>query len=148
MSKKPTYKELESKIDALEKRILDLTSNQVTSIFRSEEFYKLIIENANDGIYLRSKEGILEFVNNKFLEIHGYEKDEVLGKPSWIFLHPEDVEKITDPNKTISDIGNGFRGESRIITKNKEVKYVEINTVPIKFTDGSEKALGITRDIT
>jgi PAS domain S-box-containing protein len=121
---------------------------QYLKLLENEEKYRTLVENANDGIYLRSKEGILEFVNDKFLEIHGYSREEVIGKPSWYFLHPDDLKEISEPNKPVTEIGSGFRGESRIITKNGTLKHVEINTVPIKTSDGIEKALGITRDIT
>ena len=114
----------------------------------SEAKFKSIIDKANDGIYIRSKEGILEFVNDKFLEIHGYERDEVIGKKSWTLLDPDDLEENTPPGKSFSDIGDGFHGESRIKTKAGEQKYIDINTVPIITSEGEQKVFGIIRDIT
>lgn len=149
MSKiKPTYNELNERIIKLEKKILSLENDNNLDINENKELYKNIIDNANDGIYLRNTDGILEYVNDKFLEIHGYSKDEVIGKPSWLFLHPDDLKEISEPDKSFAHIGEGFRGQSRIITKDGTTKHVEMNTVPIKTSHGENKVLGITRDIT
>ncbi len=145
---KPTYNDLLKRIKKLESEITSLKSEGNLNIKENLELYKNIIDNANDGIYLRDTDGLLEYVNDKFLKIHGYNRDDVLGKPSWQFLHPDDLKEISDANKPITNIGKGFRGESRIITKNGIIKHVEINTVPIKTSDKKDKVLGITRDIT
>lgn len=127
----------------------DITDRKLTEIeiAENENKYRTLIENANDGIYIRSKDGTIEFVNDKFIEIHGFEKDEIIGTKSWDYIHPEDLGKIKNTGRPLPEIGDGFHDIARIITKNGSFKYVDINTVPITLK-GKEKAFGIVRDIT
>ncbi|MFP4025034.1 MAG: PAS domain S-box protein [Thiohalospira sp.] len=127
----------------------DITKQKLAEIKISEKenTYRILIENANDGIYLRNKKGEIEFVNDKFIEIHGFEREEIIGKRSWDYLHPDDLNKIKKSSKSLPEIGNGFHNSARIITKKGETKYVDINTVPV-IINGEEKAFGIVRDIT
>ncbi|MEE4197173.1 MAG: PAS domain S-box protein [Bacteroidales bacterium] len=121
-----------------------LAENEINE---KENTYRTLIENANDGIYIRDKDGKIEFVNEKFLEIHGYTREEIIGTRVWDYLHPEDLEKIKASNSSLSEIGEGVRESSRVITQSGEIKYVDINTVPM-IINGKEKAFGIVRDIT
>jgi len=117
------------------------------AIKNKENTYRTLVENANDGIYIRDKNGKIEFVNDKFTGLIGYRKEEIIGTKSWYYLHPDDLKKIKKSSKLPSDIGNGFHDSARIITKEGVIKYVDINTVPM-VTNGEEKAFGIVRDIT
>ena|GEM_PF-1542232 len=116
-------------------------------IKESEEKFRILFENANDGIYIRDKDGTLEFVNDKICEVHGYTREEMIGKKSWDFLHPEDLEKMKKKTNLI-ELSEAVWEGSRIICKSGEIKYVDINTVPFKTSKGEEKVFGISRDIT
>ena len=60
----------------------------------SEERYRIAIENSNDGIALARKDELI-FVNRRFLEIAGYDREEeVLHKDSSMFVHPADRERV------------------------------------------------------
>jgi PAS domain S-box-containing protein len=127
----------------------DITKRKLSEleIKEKENTYRTLIENANDGIYIRDKKGKIEFANDKFIEIHGFAREEIIGKKSWDYLHPDDLKKIKKSSKSLPDIGNGFHDSARIITKKGTLKYVDINTVPMVI-NGEEKAFGIVRDIT
>jgi len=53
---------------------------------RIENQYRLIVENINEGIVVQNEKGIITYVNKKFLEMMGYDEQEVLGKPITQFL--------------------------------------------------------------
>lgn len=127
----------------------DITERKLSEleIKEKENTYRTLIENANDGIYIRDKKGKIEFVNNKFIEILGYKKEKIIGSKSWDYLHPDDLKKIKKSSKSLPDIRNGLHDSARIITKKGALKYVDINTVPMVI-NGEEKAFGIVRDIT
>lgn len=116
-------------------------------IRESEEKFRILFENANDGIYIRDKDGTLEFVNDKICEVHGYTRKEMIGRKSWEFLHPEDFEQMKKKTD-LSNLSEAVWEGSRIICKSGEIKYVDINTVPFKTSKGEEKVFGISRDIT
>jgi len=127
----------------------DITERKLSelAIRDKENTYRTLIENANDGIYIRDKNGKIEFVNDKFSEILGLKKEEIIGTKSWDYLHPDDLKKIKKSSKSIPDIGNGFHDSARIITKEGVIKYVDINTVPLVINK-EKKAFGIVREIT
>ncbi len=60
---------------------------------QSEQKYRHLVETMNDGLAVQDKNGLFTFVNNKFLQMIGYSKNEVTG------------HKVTDfldkPNKKI-----------------------------------------------
>jgi len=51
-----------------------------------EKRYQLLIENINQGIIIQDEKGVITFANKCFLEMMGYDEQEVLGKPITQFL--------------------------------------------------------------
>ena len=47
----------------------------------SEERYRILVETMNEGICALDELGNLTFVNSRFCEMIGYERDEVIGQP-------------------------------------------------------------------
>lgn len=62
----------------------------------SEERYRLLVENMNDGLVIQDTEGRVTYVNDKFCEITGYDRDEFLGKPVTDFLDEENKKIYRD----------------------------------------------------
>lgn len=54
-----------------------------------------IVENSLSPIYITNPDGTIEWVNNGFLLLTGYTKDDVIGKISWDILRGEDTETKT-----------------------------------------------------
>jgi PAS domain S-box-containing protein len=118
-------------------------------LLESEEKFRSIIENANDGIYLRDLDGVITFANEKFASIHGYSLKEVIGRKSWEFLHPEDLTKIKDTGEFDKvQSGEFTEGEERGLTKDGEVIYLDIRTAPFMLDLNIIGVFGIIRDIT
>jgi len=112
----------------------------------SEEKYRLIFENANDGIFISMK-GYIQFVNPKTCEITGYLPKLLIGKPLTDFLHPDFREMVLDVHY------KKLRGESapesydvQIINKNKTPKWVELKSNLIRW-DESKVILTFMTDI-
>lgn len=115
----------------------------------SEEKFRSIIENANDGIYLRDLEGTITFANEKFARIHGYPLNEIIGRKSWEFLHPDDLEKIQREGELDRvQQGDFTEGEERGLTKSGAVIYLDIRTAPLVVDKKVIGIFGIIRDIT
>jgi len=131
--------------------IKDITERKKieTALRDSEEKYRTLAENSMDGIYIISSETGFEYVNPAFEKILGYKSEELCNKDFDFFdlIHPDDRKLIQtriearEKKKALKPIY-----EFRIITKEGEIQFVEVNTVPLP---GSEKKiLGILRDIT
>src|SRR4030042_1010900 len=47
----------------------------------SEERFRQLLENINEGIVIQNKKNIIPYANRKFLRMIGYRQDEVIGRP-------------------------------------------------------------------
>jgi two-component system cell cycle sensor histidine kinase/response regulator CckA len=125
----------------------ELIANQ-QSLQESREEYKLLIENANDAIFI-VQDGVVKFPNPRTLEMFGYSKKELAKMPFIHLIHPEDKNMVTETNlvsesaKQKSSCSLSFRAKN----KNGEDLYVELNTVSIIW-EGRPAALNFLRDIT
>ena len=59
---------------------------------QSELFYRNLIAESLDGIILTDEKGIISFASPSITGILGYSPEEVLGKNTFEFGHPDDVE--------------------------------------------------------
>ncbi len=118
------------------------------ALHKSEEKYRVLVENAMDGIYIISPDGF-EYVNPAFEEIFGYKEKEVCNKKFNFFdlIHPEDRLMIAKREEARK------RGEKtptlysfRVMTKEGKVKHVEVDTIPLQGE--KVRILGVLRDIT
>jgi PAS domain S-box-containing protein len=65
----------------------------------SEEWYRVATENSNDGIAIVKADQYL-FVNQKVLEIFGYDRrEEIVGQPIFKLAHPDDRDRLIDINR-------------------------------------------------
>jgi len=91
MATKPTYEDLEQKVSALQKDLLQL--RQAGNVLReSEKRFRLLFEKAPLGYQSLDENGHFLEVNKAWLDTLGYARREVIGKPFGHFLHPEWVE--------------------------------------------------------
>lgn len=110
-------------------------------IKKSEERYRDLFENANDGFYIFNgrKKRYVE-VNIGFCELSGYTKDELLQMNYLLVFAPEERIKI---NTYVKNRLDGFHGsteapreyETKILTKQGETKFILIKITRIINTD-------------
>jgi len=107
------YKDENGNIDGyviIQQDITEKRQMQV-SLVKSEEKYKTLIENSQDGIFAIINDKIL-FANNTFCKMVGYTPQELYNKPAYSLLHPDDLKRglaISERRKqgdqsTINDI--------------------------------------------
>ena len=113
----------------------------------SEEKYRVVVENANEGITV-TQDGMLKFVNQKGLEISGYSKEELLSRSFIEIVHPEDQQLVMQHHL------KKLKGEEipkvyvlRIIAKDGAMKWLENNGVIITWK-GKPATLNFLTDIT
>jgi PAS domain S-box-containing protein len=136
--------------------IHDITERKLAEIElrASEEKYRLLVETMNDGLAVQDENGLLTYANDKFCEMIGYSKDELINHPVNIFLDkdnqktfkgqmirrrkgenkPYEVVWTSKSGTKISTIispqplfdGEGhFQGSFAVITGIDELKWVE-----------------------
>jgi two-component system, cell cycle sensor histidine kinase and response regulator CckA len=114
---------------------------------KSEEKYRLVVENASDAICV-AQEGLLRFVNPKCKAITGYSEGELVSMSFAELVHPDDREMLGELHRRT------LRGRSlvgtrtfRIIDKEGSIRWVEANAVLIDWA-GSPATLNFIADVT
>jgi len=94
----------------------------------------MAIEQSNDGMALAEGDCYIH-VNQKFLDIFGYEKPEdVIGKSKFIIVHPDDHEKVMERNlKRQKGEQVPSKYEFKGITQSGATLYVEVSTAIVAY---------------
>ena len=127
----------------------DITDRNRTEIRlqESEQRYRLLVETANEGIMVVQGPH-LKFVNPMMLQISGYSAEEIYSNPFLEFVHPEDRDFVR--NNYMKRLNAEFvepRYQFRILTKSKEIKWVEVSGATIDW-DGNLATFNFMTDIT
>jgi PAS domain S-box-containing protein len=115
-------------------------------IKESEEKYRLLVENANDAIFV-VQDGILKFPNPKTEEITGYSKEELASTPLASLIHPDDRRLVIARHE--ARLAGGAPPSAytfRTANKNGENIWVQLNAAPIVW-EGRPATLNFLRDI-
>jgi PAS domain S-box-containing protein len=130
--------------------VRDITERKQTEevIKESEERYRTAIENSNDGVAMVKGDFHL-YVNQKFLEIFGYNHpEEIVGKPLSVTVHPDDRDLIMGINlKRQKGEDVPSRYEFKGIRKDGDIVYIEVSATKTIYR-GEAVSLSYLRDIT
>ncbi|MCE5281285.1 MAG: PAS domain S-box protein, partial [Deltaproteobacteria bacterium] len=113
----------------------------------SEESYRYLIENVNEGICI-VQDGRIAFVNHEAMRMAGSPLDAIIGRPFADFIHPEDRESLREC------VGRHLAGETppgacshRLVTREGHVRWVELRISLITWK-GRPATLTFVHDIT
>ncbi|MHA2424254.1 MAG: PAS domain S-box protein [Candidatus Thorarchaeota archaeon] len=125
----------------------DITEQQQAedALRDSEERYRVLFEQSNDGIYLRSIESKFIDVNPGFLKMTGYTREELIGSSVHNLIPLADQSETQVVMKQVESLGSGIY-EGNILKKNGELLRVEIVGSLIESED-QKFVQGIIRDI-
>jgi len=113
----------------------------------SEEKYSLLVENANDAIFIAQDE-VVKFPNPKTEAMLGYCAEELAKIPFLDLIHPEDRDMVLDRhNRRLKGEEPASTYSFRIINRAGEQLWVQLNTVLISW-EGRPATLNLLRDIT
>ena len=111
--------------------------------------YEQIVETVWDGVYALDGESTFALVNEAFLELTGYDRDELLGEPASMLYDDHVKEKA---ERMIEEIERGEREvgvlESDIVTKDGDTIPVEVRFGPYRYGEDTTGRTGVMRDIT
>ncbi len=116
----------------------------------SESKYRSVVESIKEVIFQLDTAGNWTFLNPAWKAITGYEAKQSLGKPFLQFVHEEDREQNRQVfTRLIKGQQEYSRHEARLQTKDKKVRWVEIDVQTIRGREGSiVGASGSISDIT
>ncbi|SEA12601.1 PAS domain S-box-containing protein [Haloplanus vescus] len=111
--------------------------------------YERIVEVSGDPVYTLDTDGNFTFVNDRFVELTGYDRDAILGEHVSLLMDDEDIEtgrRLITSLLTGDDDRDTF--EMDVTTASGSVCTCEAN-VALVVTDGEFRGtVGVLRDIT
>jgi PAS domain S-box-containing protein len=116
---------------------------------RSEERFRDLFDNINDGILVVDALGTITYFNKIFVEMSGYSASELQGKNMGELIHKEDLKFVTENHKK-RIMGKKVPSiyEFRGVKKSGEIIHLEINSSPIRDGKNIVGVRAILRGIT
>lgn len=141
--------ELESRINERTSDLIKEISDRknIEALLReSEEKYRQIFENANDGILL-TVDGIVRFINPKIYEMTGYMPKNIIGRPFSDFMHIDYRELIMENHmKRLRGEEVPERYDIKFVDKKGGIIWFEIKSTVISW-EGETAVLTFVSDI-
>ncbi len=115
------------------------------SVRRSNALFQLISESATDLVASMDVNGVIQDVSLACRTMLGYERDEVVGRPAWIFVHPDDRERLAAAFEDMTSL----RVTYRQLKKDGTHLWVESNASVLRdpVTGTPREIVGIIRDV-
>lgn len=127
----------------------DITESKLTvdALQHAEESYRLIVDNAREGISIISSKGLEGiYANPAVLDVTGYTKEEFVGRGELDYIHPED-------RKHVLALAKGMKKRQatnlQFRYRKKDGKYIWVETTGriLPGKDVPSEILLISRDI-
>ena len=113
MDEKPTYQELEKRIQKLEQ-----------ALQKGEEKYRILVEESNDPIFSFYPDGTYRYVNRAFAEGVGKSVDEIIGHKIWDIFPGEEGDKRFSVVKNVFATGKTKTIEVRVPRPGGDQYYI------------------------
>ena len=143
MTKKPTYEELEQRIEDFERETAaqDRMGGQIP-LFASA------VSQSSEGLAVVDLDGNLLSLNDAFAEMHGYSAEELIGKNLSIFHTSQQMPSVEAANRQIKETGD-FKGEIWHVRRDGTAFPTMMHNSLIRDAEGNPIGMtGTLRDIT
>ena len=125
-----------------------LTKEKHQELTISEDKYRGLFENANDGIILlQDPQLIVADANREVEKVTGYTKEELLRREAFDLFAPEEIEKVRGYFKEVTEKGEGRADCLSLMKKDGSSLEVDLSTKRIDLGDESFYQM-IFRDLT
>ncbi|MBW1821269.1 MAG: PAS domain S-box protein [Deltaproteobacteria bacterium] len=148
MTQKPTYDELKQRLMGLEIKLSDLKLIEV-ALRESEEKYRNILENIEEGYFETDLAGNTIFFNAFATKILGYSRDELMGMNNRQYTDKENAKKLFQTFNKVYVTGKTHKGfDWAVIRKDGKKRDVEASVSLRKDSEGQPIGFrGIIRDV-
>lgn len=145
MKKQQTILELKNKIQAIEK-VATQQRQLIEALRESQQIQNTILGKSLVGYYIVS-DSKYRFVNPVIMSYTGYLQEELIDNAADFLIHPDDLQEVKKNAKAMLNGSLSLPYEFRIITKQKEVRWIMEAISPVLF-EGKPAILGNSMDIT
>jgi PAS domain S-box-containing protein len=140
-------------------RLLNIAGGQIATVIenirlrdeikQSEEKYRTVVESALDGVCAFGGDYRLKFINQRFADILGFRREELIHRDAREFLGDEGRKTVADrEEQRRRGMALSPRFESTIFGKDGRMRNVEISARAIKDLKGDVNTIAILKDIT
>ncbi len=98
----------------------------------TENRFRTLLE-ANPSAIMIFQNFRLGFVNSALADLTGFTREELTQMEIWQLIHPSSLNNPAADTIDVKSKTFSFRGEFRIITKNKKEKWIDLSTRSIDF---------------
>ncbi|MES2853941.1 MULTISPECIES: PAS domain S-box protein [unclassified Flavobacterium] len=138
--------------EELEQKVTERTAQlaeAIETLRKSEEKYREIVENISDLVHTSDYKGYFTYINPACKKLTGYTQDELIGKHFSELVAPEWKDRVADfyLNQFKHKIDETLFSFP-IITKNRELKWVEQTVMQLREGNRITGHKSIMRDIT
>ena len=130
---------------------MDVTAlkNERLKFQEGELEYKRVVDNLGDGLFTDDVDGRILFVNNRFLEIFGLQRQDLEGKTWKDFVAPEYLEYMKDRHsKRLAGIEVPSNYEFLGLRKDGTKRWMEIRVAPVVVDGRVQGTQSVLRDVT
>jgi PAS domain S-box-containing protein/putative nucleotidyltransferase with HDIG domain len=100
-----------------------------------QQRYRIIVDTADEGIWVFDEEYLTTFVNNRMVAMLGYSQNEIMGKSLSFFLYEDDLPDFKGKAERRRQ-GIAERYERRIRRKDGTTLWAHVSATPIMATEG------------
>jgi PAS domain S-box-containing protein len=128
----------------------DITESKKAELREGELRFRGTLEQAAVGIVHASLDGHLKQINQKFCDIVGYTREELLEMRFQDIIYSDDLGgSLHHLQKLISGEIRTYAIEKRYVRKNRSLVWVDLTVSLLRDTDGTPKyTIGVVEDIT
>jgi PAS domain S-box-containing protein len=111
----------------------------------SEQRYRMLVEQAGEGIVICNRDGKILMVNSKACELVGHPQEEIINQDVQSFISPEDLRRQPlrfeqlQKGELIRDERIIFKKDGERITIDVSSKHISDNTYQVIFRDVSQR---------
>ncbi len=114
--------------------------------YSTEKRFKSLLE-SNPSAMMIFQNFKLKFINSSLEQLTGFTRGELSQMEIWQLIHPNSLSNPQNENINIEGNGFNFRGEFQIITKTKDIRWIDLSTRSIEY-DNQPAVLATAIDIT
>ena len=140
-------------------RLFTIASRQIATIIenirlqdeikQSEERYRTVVETALDGVCVIGRDYRFKYVNEKFADIQGHNREELIGAELRDYLDDESKRLLADrEDQRKRGVEPSPYFELNILRKDGGMRRVEVSAQNIKDSKGDVNTIAILKDIT
>lgn len=116
---------------------------------RQAGYFRQVVDNASDIVGIINAQGIWEYMTPSVEKITGLRPEEVIGKHTYDFVHPDDLAAVTATAAAVTVTAGPTRTEVRIRGKGGQYHWLEALAKPYRDETGAWAGLVVSsRDIT